>query len=205
MEITSTLQSWSCPCLLWQLDDNNLPHWDLWLNLLLKSLQWSFSQSLVWWVAKGIHDIGHEYSGTKQVAELNKPNVSICHEETVNKPVVNHYVIVPLTYHWGDLISHMTEPTEHLASLKFEPTNAMCQHVSSQRLALGIGSTASWCLPTSEEEEDGALYVNGAVSWQFSSAHCLLFCPILLVCLFKLTPNSSSKVPPSFHLVYSTT
>jgi hypothetical protein len=36
----------------------------------------------------------------------------------------------------------MTEPTEHLASLKFEPTNAMCQHVSS-RLALGIGATTS--------------------------------------------------------------
>jgi hypothetical protein len=57
----------------------------------------------------------------------------------------------------------MTEPTEHLASLKFEPTNAMCQHVSS-RLALGIGATTSSCLPTSEQEEDGALSVNAAVS-----------------------------------------
>lgn len=36
----------------------------------------------------------------KQVAELDKPNASICHvQDTVNKPVVNHYVIVPSTYH----------------------------------------------------------------------------------------------------------
>lgn len=136
----------------------------------------------------------------KQVAELNKPNASICHEQdTVNKPVVNCYVIVP----WHTIVDTWFHTRlNQLNTLLLWSSNLLMLCVSMfchNVLHLGLGLQP---VDTSEQEKDGALYVNAAVSWLFSSAHCLLFCPILLVWQFKLTPNSSSKVPPSFHLVY---